>query len=86
LNSENNNPPNLLRSILTGIGLALLSLVVGTVLDYLLTQGLSQFVLANCSEDCYFRIFNIIFVIVVLGSAAVGLRAGINAYRRNQSQ
>ena len=70
---------NIVRRILKGIGVAIVSLLAGTVLDYLITQVLSQFFLANCSEDCYFRIFNAIFVLVVICSVIAGLRAGIGS-------
>ena len=55
-----------IRSVLTGIGMVVLYLLVGTLLDYLVTQVLSQFVLVNCSEDCYFKYFNTIFFFVAL--------------------
>jgi succinate dehydrogenase/fumarate reductase cytochrome b subunit len=72
----------LVRIVLTGIGITVLFLLVGTVLDYIVTQALSQFVIAECSEDCYFRIFNLIFALVVLVSLAAGIRSGIRTYRR----
>lgn len=70
---------NILRSILTGIGVAVLYLLIGTVLDYGITQILSQFFIADCSEDCYFKIFNSIFVLVALLSVTCGLRAGLRS-------
>ncbi|HET9590768.1 MAG TPA: hypothetical protein VFO91_18405 [Anaerolineales bacterium] len=73
---------NILRSILSGIGIAVLCLLVGTVLDYLVTQTLSQFFISGCSEDCYFRIFNSLFVVVAVLSAAAGLGAGLRSYKR----
>jgi len=79
----------LIRSGLVGIGMTVLYLLIGAVLDYIVTQLLSQFVVANCSEDCYFRYFNTIFILVALLSVAGGLRSGIRAYRRlseNQTQ
>ena len=72
----------IVRSVLTGLGMTILFLLIGIVLDYLLTQGLSQFVLADCSEDCYFRYFNIIFLIVALLSVAGGILSGVRMYRR----
>jgi hypothetical protein len=70
------------RSILTGVGILVLCLVLGIVLDYAITQTLSQFVLSDCSEDCYFRIFNSIFVVVVLLSLGAGAFGGYRAYKR----
>lgn len=72
----------LVRSLLTGIGITVLFLLIGIVLDYLLTQALSQFVITDCSEDCYFRYFNIIFIFVAIVSVLAGVRSGIRAYRR----
>jgi hypothetical protein len=71
-----------IRSALTGIGVTVLFLLLGTVLDYIVTQVLSQFFIAACSEDCYFRIFNFIFLVVVLLSVAGGIRSGIRMYKR----
>ena len=69
------------RSVLTGFGIAVLYLLIGTVLDYILTQVLSQFFIANCSEDCYFQYFNVIFILIALLSIAGGIRGGIRAYK-----
>jgi len=71
-----------IRSALTGIGITILFLLLGTVLDYIVTQVLSQFIIADCSEDCYFRYFNTFFAIVALVSIAAGLRSGFRTYRR----
>ena len=80
------DPPNktnkIASSILVGIGVAILSLLVGTVLDYIIVQILSQFFLADCSEDCYFTYFNFIFVLVVLVCVVIGIRFGLQTYRR----
>ena len=76
----------IVRSVLTGLGMTILFLLIGIVLDYLLTQGLSQFVLADCSEDCYFRYFNIIFLIVALLSVAGGILSGVRMYRRSENE
>jgi len=76
------NVQNIARSILTGLGVTILYLLIGTILDYIVTQVTSQFFLTACSEDCYFRIFNSIFVVVALLSAAGGLRAGLRSYKR----
>lgn len=70
------------RSIITGIGTLVICLVLGTVLDYAITQVLSQFILSDCSEDCYFRIFNSVFVVVVLLSLGAGAFYGYRIYRR----
>jgi hypothetical protein len=73
---------NMIQSIFSGIKVSVLYLLIGMVLDYLITQALSQFVIANCSEDCYFRYFNSIFVLVVLLSLAGGIRSGLRSYNR----
>lgn len=72
----------LIRSGLTGIGVTVLFLLAGTVLDYAVTQLLSQFIIADCSEDCYFRLFNTFFAIVALISLAAGVRSGLRSYKR----
>lgn len=72
----------LMRSILTGLGVLVVCLILGTVLDYVITQVLSQFVLNDCSEDCYFRIFNSIFVVVVILSLGAGALSGYRTYNR----
>jgi hypothetical protein len=76
------NIQNLIRSILIGLGTAIGCIFVGILLDYSITQLLSQFFLNACSEECYFRIFNILFVILAFLSLALGLRAGIRSYKR----
>jgi hypothetical protein len=73
---------SIVRSTLTGFGTTILFLLSGTILDYFVTQALSQFLLVDCSEDCYFRYFNLIFLIVVLTSIAMGIRSGVRKYRR----
>ena len=75
-----------LRSVLSGTGMVLLLLLIGIFADYIVTQALSQFLIANCSEDCYFRIFNSVFTLVVLISIAGGVRTGIRTYRRLNDQ
>ena len=75
------NAQNIARSILIGLGVAILYLLIGTILDYIVTQVVSQIFLTACSEDCYFRIFNSIFVVVALLSTAGGLRAGLRSYK-----
>ena len=76
----------ILRSVLTGTGVAVLFLLIGTVLDYIVTQTLSQFFIANCSEDCYFRYFNLVFLIVALLSLMGGILSGIRTYKRLYSE
>ena len=78
---DKGNP--ILRSVFTGIGIAILYLLIGTVLDYAVTQILSQFFFPNCSEDCYFHVFNIIFVVVAFLSFAGGIRRSIQTYKRD---
>jgi hypothetical protein len=78
---QNNGNP-IVRSVVSGIGIAILYLLAGTVLDYIITQILSQFVVRDCSEDCYFRYFNFIFILVAVLSLAGGIRAGIRTYKR----
>ena len=77
-----NNTKKIASTVLAGVGVAILSLLVGTVLDYIIVQVLSQFFLADCSEDCYFTHFNAIFVIVALVSVVLGIGFGLRAYRR----
>lgn len=69
-------------SFLSGIGIAILSLFLGTILDYVIVQTLSQFILSDCSEDCYFDLFNSVFYVVVLLSLMAGTLGGIKTYRR----
>ena len=76
------NVQNLVRSILAGLGTTLLILLIGIPLDYSITQFLSQVLIEGCSEDCYFRIFNSIFVVMALLSIVLGLRAGVRSYKR----
>ena len=80
---ETQNKGNtLVRSALTGLGMAVLFLLIGTVLDYVVTQLLSQYVLKNCSEDCYFRYFNAFFLAVTILSIAGGWSSGVRTYQR----
>ena len=76
----------LMRSLLTGIGITVLYLLIGTVLDYIVTQVLSQSFIANCSEGCYFRVFDAIFILVVSISVAGGIRSGVRAYKRRSER
>ena len=77
-----NKTQNIIRSIFSGAGIAILCLVIGIVLDYAITQILSQFFIANCSENCYFDIFNFVFAIVVVLSISGGIGAGLRRYKR----
>ena len=78
-----NKTTNIVQSVLSGIGVAVLYLLLGTILDYVLTQILSQYFIPNCSEDCYFKYFNALFIAVALLSLAGGVRAGVRAYKRS---
>jgi hypothetical protein len=78
-----NNTIKVLRSVLSGVGAAISFLLLGTVLDYVLTQILSQYFLRECSEDCYFRYFNTMFTVVAFLSVAGGALAAIRTYKRS---
>ena len=69
-------------SVLSGIGMIILSLIVGTLLDYVVVQILSQYFLSDCSENCYFAYFNAIFFVVALLSLVVGFVSGRRIYRK----
>jgi hypothetical protein len=77
---------NIVRGVLSGIGMAVLCLLFGTLLDYVLTQILSQYFILGCSEDCYFKYFNALFIVVALLSVASGIRAGVLAYKRSSQK
>jgi len=81
-----NKTRNIVLSVLSGSGVAVLYLLLGTVLDYGLTQILSQYFVPDCSEDCYFRYFNAIFIVVAFLSLAGGIRAGVRAYKRSSEE
>jgi len=74
---------NIVQSILSGIGVVVLCLLLGAILDYVLTQTLSQYFIPDCSEDCYFKYFNALFIVVALLSVAGGIRAGLRTYKRS---
>jgi succinate dehydrogenase/fumarate reductase cytochrome b subunit len=74
---------NIVQSVLSGIGVVILYLLLGTVLDYVLTQILSQYFIRDCSEDCYFRYFNVIFIGAAFLSVVGGVRMGLRAYKRS---
>jgi len=67
---------------LFGIGVTILSLLICTLLDYVLVQVLSQYFLSDCSEDCYFAYFNAIFFGVALLSLVAGFMSASRTYRR----
>ena len=73
-------------SLLSGIGIAILSLLIGTILDYIVVQVLSQYFLSNCSEDCYFAYFNAIFFIIALLSVFLGIAVGMRTYKRQSER
>ena len=80
--NQSNRTNNIASSVLTGVGFGILSLLAGTILDYVVVQILSQFFLSGCSEDCYFAYFNSLFVVVVILSIGIGIRSGLRTYRR----
>jgi hypothetical protein len=80
---ESQNKTNIVQSVLSGVGAAILYLLLGTVLDYALTQIMSQYIIRDCSEDCYFRYFNAIFIAVAFLSVAGGIRAAVRTYKRS---
>ena len=69
-------------SLLSGIGIFILSLIIGTMLDYVFVQILSQVFLSNCSEDCYFAYFNVIFLGVAVLSLVLSFLSARRTYRR----
>ena len=73
---------SLTLSMIAGLGVAILSLVVGTILDYIVVQVLSQYFISGCSEDCYFAYFNSIFYVVAFLSLVAGILAGRKTYTR----
>ncbi len=73
---------NIVQSVLWGLGVGVVYLLIGTVLAYITTQTVSQFFLTDCSEDCYFGIFNFIFVVVAVLSIVGGLLRGMSVYKR----
>lgn len=75
---------NLVSSILSGVGITILSLLIGLVLDYGITQILSQYFIEGCSEDCYFQYFNSIFVVLAILSLVLGILAGRRTYNKGK--
>jgi hypothetical protein len=86
METQNTKGSVLARSLLTGVGIAILYLLIGTLLDYIVTQVLSQFFIANCSEDCYFQVFDAIFILIVSLSLAGGIRSGVRSYKRQSEK
>ena len=78
-----NKTTNIVQSVLSWIGVVILYLLLGTILDYGLTQILSKYFILDCSEDCYFKYFNALFILVALLSVAGGIRAGMSAHKRS---
>ena len=68
-------------SVLAGVGVTILSLLVGIVLDYIVVQILSQYFISGCSEDCYFAYFKSLFVVFALLSIVIGVWAGLRNYK-----
>jgi hypothetical protein len=81
---EAQNNKNIVRSVLSGVGVTILSLLVGLVLDYVLTQIISQYLIVGCSEDCYFQYFNSIFIVVAILSLVFGILAGRRTYNKGK--
>jgi len=79
--NQTNKTNNILWSVLVGVGVAILSTLVGTAFDYIIVQILSQYFISGCSEDCYFAYFNSLFVVVALLSVAIGVRTGLRTYK-----
>ena len=85
MNLQNSRPDKtkiIALSVLSGVGVMILSLLIGMVLDYIVVQLLSQFILADCSEDCYFVYFNAIFYVIALLSLFLGFVGGRRTYER----
>ena len=76
----------IVKSVLSGLGAAILFLLLGVVLDYVLTQTISQYFLRECSEDCYFRLFNTIFVVVAVLSISGGVYTAWRTYNRTSEK
>ena len=74
---------NIVQGTLSAIGFMVLYILLGTILDYAVTQILSEYFIPNCSEDCYFGYFNAIFLVVITLSVVGGVQAGVRTYRRS---
>jgi hypothetical protein len=77
---------SIVQSSLSAIGFMVLYILLGTILDYAVTQILSEYFIPNCSEDCYFGYFNAIFLVVITLSVVGGARAGVRTYRRSSEK
>ena len=78
-----NKRKSIFQSSLSAFGFMILYILLGTILDYAVTQTLSEYFIPNCSEDCYFRYFNAIFLVVITLSVVGGAQAGVRTYRRS---
>ena len=74
---------SIVQSSLSAIGFMVLYILLGTILDYAVTQILSQYFIPDCSEDCYFKYFNAIFLVVITLSVVGGAQAGVRTYKRS---
>ena len=77
------NRKSIVQGTLSAIGFMVLYIVLGTILDYAVTQILSEYFIPTCSEDCYFGYFNAIFLVVITLSVVGGAWAGVRTYRRS---
>ena len=80
--SQQGSAKIMILSVFSGIGITILSLIIGTIMDYIVVQILSQYFLSDCSEDCYFAYFNAIFFVVALLSLVAGFVGGRRTYAR----
>jgi hypothetical protein len=80
--NQQNKSRHLILSVLSGVGITILFLVIGTILDYIVVQILSQYFLSDCFEDCYFAYFNAIFFVIALLSLIAGITSGFRTYKR----
>ncbi len=78
-----NKRKNIIQSSLSALGFTVLYILLGTILDYAVTQILSEYFIPNCSEDCYFGYFNAIFLVVITLSVVGGARAGVRSYKQS---
>jgi len=81
-----NKMTEIIKSVFAGLGVAVLVLMFGVVLDYVITQILSQYFLRECSEDCYFQLFNAIFIVVAVLSIAGGVYAALRTHKRSSEK
>ena len=84
-NETQNKTTVITKSILAGAISAVLLLVLGLVLDYAATQILSQWFIRDCSEDCYFDMFNAFFVGVAALSIAGGIWVAVRTYKKTSA-